>query len=133
MKMILFLNLIIIVISTINGQFGNIPQQRTSPMMFRDNPPIMNDNRFGNIPHQRTLPMMFRDNPPIGNENQFGLQSTFRIPFPQCLTTDISSKLLNPSTLQNIFDIKLQDEDRKLKHERLRNDDMNNSMNKLIN
>lgn len=73
---------------------------------------------------------MFRDNLPIVDNNQLGFQPTFRIPFPQCLKTDIAPKLFNPSTLQNLFQIKLQDEERKLRQDRLRNDDMNNSMKK---
>jgi hypothetical protein len=99
--------LIITIILTINGQLQNIQQQ------------------------QRILPM-FRDNSQIGNNNQFPLQTILRIPFPQCLTTDTASNLLNPSTLQNLFQIKLEEEDRKLKHERMRNNDLNNSMYKMI-
>ena len=101
--MILYLSLILVIISTINGQFGNV---RQSPM--------------------------FRDNLPIVNNNQLGFQQPFLIPFPQCLTTDIASQVFNPSALQNLFDAKLQDEDRKLRHERIRNDDLNNSMIKII-
>jgi hypothetical protein len=106
MRMILFLSLIIVIISTINGQFGNVQQVRTSSM--------------------------FQDNLPIVNNNQLGFQSPLLIPFPQCLTTDIASQIFNPSVLQNLFDTKLQNEERKLRHERLRNDDLNNSMMKII-
>jgi len=109
MRLIIFLSLIITIILTINGQLQNIQQQQ----------------------QQRILPM-FRDNSQIGNNNQFPLQTTLRIPFPQCLTTDTASNLLNPSTLQNLFQIKLEEEDRKLKHERMRNNDLNNSMYKMI-
>ena len=71
---------------------------------------------------------MFRDNPPpVASDPMMGLQSTMKIPFPQCLSSDMASKVLNPSTLQDLFQSKLQDEDRKLKQERLRNDDIMNS------
>jgi len=102
MGMIIFLSLIIIIISTINGQWNNIQQQQRQQQ-------------------QQMFPM-------FDNNNQIGLQPTFQIPFPQCLTTDAASNILNPSTLQNLFQMKLQEEDRKLKQERIRNDGLNNSM-----
>jgi hypothetical protein len=107
MRMMLLISLIIAIIASINGQWETIKQQ------------------------QRILPM-FRDDLPVGNTNQFQLQTTFRIPFPQCLTTETASALFNPSTLQNLFQIKIQDEERKLKQERTRNDDLNNSMKNMI-
>ncbi len=102
MRMIIYLSLIIIIFSTVNGQWNNVQQQSVSPM-------------FGNRFQGR-------------NNNQFRLEPTFRIPFPQCLTTQAASNLLNPSTLQNLFQIKLQEENGKLQQERLRNNDLNNSM-----
>jgi hypothetical protein len=105
--MIIYLSLIIIIFSTVNGQWDNVQQQRVSPM-------------FGNQFQGRI------------NNNQVRLEPTFRISFPQCLTTQVASNLLNPSTLQNLFQIKLQQENGKLQQERLRNNDLNNSMYKII-
>jgi hypothetical protein len=65
--------------------------------------------------------------------NGFQTQSPIQIPFPQCLSTDLASNWLNPSTLQNLFQTKLQQEDSKLKQERVRNDGLNNSMYSMIN
>ncbi len=107
MRMIIYLSLIIIIFSTVNGQWDNVQQQRVSPM-------------FGNQFQGRI------------NNNQVRLEPTFRISFPQCLTTQVASNLLNPSTLQNLFQIKLQQENGKLQQERLRNNDLNNSMYKII-
>lgn len=104
--MIIYLSLIII-ISAINGQWSNIqqpqPQQRGGIQTYGNN--FRNDKR-----------------------SQVRLEPSSRIPFPQCLSTEAASNLFDPSTLQNLFQIKLQHEDAKLKHERARNDDKKNSM-----
>lgn len=53
--------------------------------------------------------------------------AVLRIPFPQCLSTERTASLLNANTIAGIFQVKLQDEDRKLKQERIRNDNLNNN------
>jgi hypothetical protein len=100
MRIILFLGFIIL---TTNGQFQSFQQQRMLPMLQNNVQPGFNDG--------------------------LRLQSGIRIPFPQCLTTERASEILNPTTLLNIFQMKLLGEDRKLRQERVRNDDANNSMN----
>lgn len=71
--------------------------------------------------------------PPMRNMLSSGFNPQFqspaipRIPFPQCLTTQTASNVLNANTLAAIFQTKLQEEDSKLKQERLRNDNLNNS------
>jgi len=99
--------IIIIIISTINGQWENVQQQ------------------------QRVLPM-FGNQFQGRNINQIRVEPTIRISFPQCLTTQAASNLLTPSALQSLFQIKLQEENGKLQQERLRNNDLNNSMYKII-
>ena len=103
MRIILFLGFIILVT---NGQFQSVQQQQMVPMLQNNFQPRFND--------------------------QPSLQSGIRIPFPQCLTTDRASEILNPTTLQNIFQMKLEGENRKLRQERVRNDGANNSINLII-
>lgn len=100
MRMIGFVCLIFSVITMINGQQG--------PMFFLQQ-------------QQRTLPVSFRTGPP------FFSQSPARIPFPQCLDSSTASSILSPTNIQNLFQIKLQEEEKKLKQERVRNDNLNNS------
>jgi hypothetical protein len=99
MRVILFLSFIIL---ATNGQFQQRDQQQMLPMM------------------QNTFQPDF--------DNGLQLQSAIRIPFPQCLSTERAASILNPSTLLNLFQTKLQAEERKLRQERVRNDDLNNSM-----
>jgi len=106
--MIIYLGLVITIISTINGQWENIQQQ------------------------QRVLPTFGNQFQGRNFNNQIRLEPTVRISFPQCLTTQAASNLLNPSALQNLFQAKLQEENGKLQQERLRNNDLNNSMYKMI-
>lgn len=100
MRMIGFVSLILSVVVVINGQIGQISSQQ-----------------------QRTSSMLSKNSPPLV------LQSSVRISFPQCLNSPLVSSLLNPTNIQNLFQIKLQEEEKKLKQERLRNDDLNNSRN----
>lgn len=80
---------------------------------------------------QRVFPMP-QNNFQTSIASGLRLQSDIRIPFPQCLTTDRAASILNSETILNIFQIKLQEEDRKLKQERSRNDILNNSMYYII-
>jgi hypothetical protein len=107
MKMIIYLSLIIIIISAINGQWSNIQQPQ---------------------PQQQRVFQTFGNNFQNDMRTQIRLEPSLRIPFPQCLSTEAASNLFDPSTLQNLFQLKLQQEDAKLKQERVRNDDLKNSM-----
>jgi len=117
MRGMLFLCLLIIFISTIDGQGSMFqPMQDALPMQqvsFSTPTDFTPNNQF------------------VGQNNinnGFQAQSPIQIPFPQCLSTELASIWLNPSTLQNLFQTKLQQEDSKLKQERVRNDGLNNSM-----
>jgi hypothetical protein len=74
---------------------------------------------------QRTSSKVFRDSPPMV------FQTASRIPFPQCVNSPTASSLLDPMNLQNLFQFKLQEEEKKLKQERVRNDDLKNSKKEL--
>jgi len=58
-------------------------------------------------------------------------QSDIPIPFPQCFTTESAPSFLNPRVIEHIFDMKLEEEDRKLTQERNRNLNLNNGMFKI--
>ena len=90
-----------IVVAVGHAQFQSPPEQRTS---FR-NPSRFVDN---------ILP------------NRVSFRSNNLVPFPQCLSSDSVSSLINPSNLEQLFSRKLDDEERKLKQERSRNNDLNN-------
>jgi hypothetical protein len=115
MRSILFLCLFISIISIIDGQWDDIEQQRILPMQQVSF--LRPQNNANNI-------FMFRNQ----MDNGFRLQSDIRIPFPQCLSTDAASSLLTPESLQKLFQIKLQEENGKLKQDRVRNNILNNSM-----
>ena len=59
--------------------------------------------------------------------NLGGFRSPGSIPFPQCFESESAKQLLQPEALHRRFDAKLFDEDRKLKQERNRNINLNNS------
>lgn len=101
MRLIGFVGVILSILSVIDGQGGPIFSQ------------------------QRTPSMLFRDSP------QMVVQSSARIPFPQCVNSPTASSLLDPVNLQNLFQFKLQEEEKKLKQERVRNDDLKNSKNEI--
>lgn len=101
MRLIGFVGVILSILSVIDGQGGPIFSQ------------------------QRTSSMLFRDSP------QMVVQSSARIPFPQCVNSPTASSLLDPVNLQNLFQFKLQEEEKKLKQERVRNDDLKNSKNEI--
>jgi peroxidase len=103
MNMIINLCLIIIIISTINGQWSDVPQQ------------------------QRQFFSSFGNNFQADNLSPVSFQPSFGIPFPQCLSTEAASALLTPSAILNIFQTKLQQENAKLKQERVRNDGLKNN------
>lgn len=111
MNMIINLSLIIIIISAINGQWSDIVQQPQQTRTF---------TTFGNKFQADNLNQVQFQSPSIG------------IPFPQCLSTQSASALLTPSTIFSIFQAKLQQEDAKLKQERVRNDGLRNSMSYII-
>jgi len=116
MRGMLFLCLLIIFISTIDGQ-GSMFQPMGDALPMQQVSFTTPNNQF------------------VGQNNinnGFQAQSPIQIPFPQCLSTERASIWLNPSTLQNLFQTKLQQEDSKLKQERVRNDGLNNSMYLMI-
>ena len=96
-----------ILLAVVHAQFQSPPEQRTS---FR-NPTRFVDN---------ILP------------NRFSFRSNNLIPFPQCLSTDSVSSLLNPSNLEQLFSRKLDDEERKLQQARNRNNDLNNGSTRSV-
>jgi len=59
------------------------------------------------------------------------LEPDISIPFPQCFTTESAPSFLNPKVIEHIFDMKLEEEDRKLTQERNRNLNLNNGMFKM--
>ncbi len=63
------------------------------------------------------------------DRNNFGqFRSNIPIPFPQCFTTESASAVLQPRLIQNLFNTKLKEEERKLTQERDRNIKLNNGM-----
>jgi hypothetical protein len=58
-------------------------------------------------------------------------RTEFSIPFPQCVQTDAAAKILHPSSIQQLFQVKLQQEEAKLKQERTRNNNLRNSKNSM--
>ncbi|CAF0903321.1 unnamed protein product [Adineta steineri] len=112
MRAVILLSLLVAFISTINCQWSTVQQtQRGLPVQQ-----ISLVKTIGFTPN--TL------------NNRFILQndiSRSRIPFPQCISSEQSQVLLNPSTLQKLLHQKLQEEERKLKQERVRNDGLKNN------
>ena len=96
-----------IIVAVAHAQFQSPPEQRTS---FRD-------------------PSRFVDNI---LSTRFSFRSNNLIPFPQCLSSDSVSSLLNPGNLDQLFSRKLDDEERKLKQARSRNNDLNNGSTRLV-
>jgi hypothetical protein len=60
----------------------------------------------------------------INNAVEF--QPDVPIPFPECFTTESAPSFLNPRVIEHLFDMKLKEEERKLKQERNRNNNLNN-------
>ncbi|CAF1512044.1 unnamed protein product [Adineta steineri] len=112
MRAVILLSLLVAFISTINCQWSTVQQtQRGLPVQQ-----ISVVKPIGFTPN--TL------------NNRFILQndiSRSRIPFPQCISSEQSQVLLDPSTLQKLLHQKLQEEERKLKQERIRNDGLRNN------
>lgn len=59
------------------------------------------------------------------------IRSNIPTPFPQCLTTEFAAQLLQPQMVQQIFDAKLTEEDRKFTQELNRNINLNNSRKRI--
>jgi hypothetical protein len=59
-------------------------------------------------------------------------RSNIPIPFPQCFTTESASAVLQPRIIENLFNMKLKEEERKLIQERNRNINFNNGILKNI-
>jgi uncharacterized membrane protein YciS (DUF1049 family) len=70
---------------------------------------------------QEQSPVTFHQHD-INNGGEFHLDT----PFPQCFTTESAPPFLQPKVIERIFDVKLREEDRKLKQEQNRNIQLNN-------
>ncbi|CAF1039310.1 unnamed protein product [Adineta ricciae] len=111
MRVLIVFSVLCVFILAINGQFNQAQQM----------PSFQQSSSFSRMPNSMEN----------GQSNQFIPQNInnngFRIPYPQCLSTDIAGSLLTPSTLQSLFETKLQQEERKLANERVRNTGLNNN------
>ena len=81
-----------------------------------------------NANHQQQFIPLMQNTFSNGFNPEFQSPAVFRIPFPQCLSTERAADLLNANTIAGLFQVKLHDEELKLKQERIRNDNLNNSM-----
>ena len=110
MRALIVFRVLCVFILAINGQFN--PAQQISG--FQQSSFSQMPNSMGNGQSNQFIPQNINNN-------------GFRIPYPQCLSTDIAGSLLTPSALQSLFETKLQQEERKLANERARNTGLNNS------
>jgi hypothetical protein len=103
MRVTTVLSLVVVIISTIiNGQSTDLTDRQEIPI---------DRNRFNELSHFPT-------------NNRF--QSNILIPFPQCFTSESTMSVINPRSLQDLFQIELKNEEQNLLEESNRNDDLNN-------